>query len=348
MAQTRDEQRSWLEQVREDVVDPDRPIVDPHHHLWHGVAGDALPPYLLEDLWADTQAGHRIEQTVFMECGAEYRTDGPTHLRPVGETEFVAGLAARSEGSGRAEIAGIVAHADLRADGALLDEVLAAHEAAGGGRFRGIRQGGAHDPSATAGWLNATDDPDLYADPAFRAGVARLGHAGLSYDTWHYHLQNPGFRDLAAAVPDTQLVLDHFGSPIHVGAWADQHEEVFSDWKADMAAIAECPNVAVKLGGLAMPPNGFGWHERATPASSDEVVAAQREYYLHMIDCFGPDRCMFESNFPVDKLSLSYVVYWNAMKKLAAEFGPAEQEALFSGTARRIDRLPTPGADASR
>ena len=342
MALTRDAQRTWLDQVPEAAIDPERPIVDPHHHLWRGVAGDALPPYLLEDLWDDTGSGHRIVQTVFMECGAEYADDGPAHLRCVGETAFVAGLAARSEGSGRTEIAGIVAHADLTTDAALLDETLDAHAEAAGGRFRGIRQGGAHDATGTAGWLNATDDPELYARPAFRAGVARLGARGLSYDTWHYHPQNAGFRDLAVAVPDTQLVLDHFGSPIRVGAYAGDDAGAFAAWKADMVAIAACPNVAVKLGGLAMPPNGFGWHERERPASSDELVAAQRDYYLHMIDCFGPERCMFESNFPVDKLSLSYAVYWNAMKKLAAEFSAAEQDALFAGTARRVYRLPEP------
>lgn len=339
---TRDEQRAWLAQVQEDILDPERPIVDPHHHLWRSVPGDALPPYLLDDLWEDTTSGHRIVQTVFMECGAEYRETGPEHLRCVGETEFVTALARDSRerpGSGtrgHAEIAGIVGHVDLRLDEGLLSEALDAHVEAADGLFRGIRQGGAHDATGTAGWLNATDDPELYARPEFRRGVARLGRAGFSYDTWHYHPQNAGFRELAAAVPDTLLVLDHFGSPIRVGAHAAERDAVQAQWKRDIAAIAECPNVVAKIGGLAMPPNGFGWHERATPASSDELVAAQREWYLHAIDCFGPERCMFESNFPVDKLSLGYAVYWNAMKKLAAEFGEAERTAMFSGTARRV------------
>ncbi len=337
---TRDEQRARLARVQEEIVDPERPIVDPHHHLWRSVAGDALPPYLLEDLWEDTDAGHRVLQTVFMECGAEYDTDGPEHLRPIGETRFVAALARESRGSGRAEIAGIVGHCDLTQDPGLLREALAAHEAAGDGLFRGIRHGGAHDTTGTAGWLNATEDPELYARPAFRRGVALLGELGYSYDTWHYHMQNAGFRALAAAVPDTLLVLDHFGTPVHVGAFAADRAAVLDQWKRDIAAIAECPNVVAKIGGLAMPPNGFGWETRATPPTSDEVLAAQRDYYLHTIDCFGPERCMFESNFPVDKLSLSYVVYWNAMKKLAAEFGEAEREALFEGTARRVYRLP--------
>lgn len=337
---TRDEQRAWLAQVQEEIVDAERRIVDPHHHLWRSVPGDALPPYLLEDLWEDTGAGHRVVQTVFMECGAEYHEDGPEHLRPVGETVFVTAMARESRGSGRAEIAGIVGHCDLRRDEGEIREVLAAHEAAGDGLFRGIRQGGAHDATGTAGWLNATDDGELYADRSFREGVALLGRLGYSYDTWHYHMQNAGFRDLAAAVPDTLLVLDHFGTPVHVGDFAADRDGVLEQWKREIAAIAECPNVVAKIGGLAMPPNGFGWEQRATPPTSDEVLAAHRDYYLHTIDCFGPDRCMFESNFPVDKLSLSYTVYWNAMQKLAAEFGEAEQEALFEGTARRVYRLP--------
>lgn len=342
MALTREAQRAWLDQVVEEIVDPGREIVDPHHHLWRGVESGALPPYLLEDLWADTQSGHKVVQTVFMECGAEYRTDGPEHLRPIGETAFVTAAARESLGSGKAEIAGIIGHVELRADPGLIDEALDAHVEAADGLFRGIRQGGAFDTSGTVGWLNATDDPALYADPAFRRGVAQLGRRGLSYDTWHYHMQNAGFLELAKAVPDTQLVLDHFGTPVRVGAYETERDAVREQWKREIEAIAACPNVVAKIGGLAMPPNGFGWIERATPATSDEVVEAQREWYLHAIDCFGPERCMFESNFPVDKLSLSYAVYWNAMKKLAAGFSDAEQDAMFSGTARRIYRVDAP------
>ena len=342
MALTRETQRAWLAQVDEEVVDPAREIVDPHHHLWRGVPGGQLPQYLLEDLLEDTGSGHAVVQTVFMECGAEYREGGPDAMRCIGETEFVAAVAKESASRDGAEIAGIVGHCDLRADAGLLREVLAEHEAAGNGLFRGIRDAGAFDSTGTIGWLNATDDGDLYAREPFRAGVALLGELGYSYDTWHYHLQNDGFAALARAVPDTQLVLDHFGTPVYVGAFQDRKSEVFEAWKRQIEAIAACPNVVAKIGGLAMPANGFGWIDRECPPSSDEVVAAHREHYLHAIDCFGPDRCMFESNFPVDKMSLGYRVYWNAMKKLAAEFSDSEQAAMFAGTARRIYGLPTP------
>jgi predicted TIM-barrel fold metal-dependent hydrolase len=326
----------WLAQVDEDVVDPDQRIIDPHHHLWP--PGGALP-YGLDELHADTGSGHRVEATVFVECRAAYRPGGPEHLRPVGETEFVAQQAEASAARpGRAEIRGIVAHADLRA-GDVLDEVLDAHAAAGGHRFKGIRHAGAHDPDPGALRIPGRAPEGLYADPGFRAGVARLGERGLTYDTWHYHHQNPAFADLVAAVPGTTLVLDHFGTPLGVGRFAGRRDEVFEQWRADITAIARHPNVVAKLGGLAMPDNGFGWHERDRPATSDELVEAQARYYHHTIDCFGPDRCMFESNFPVDRFSISYRVLWNAFHKLAARYTPAERDQMFWGTAARVYRL---------
>ncbi len=162
---------------------------------------------------------------------------------------------------------------------------------------------------------------------------------GLTYETWHYHYQNQAFAQLAGSVPDTVMILDHFGTPLGVGPYADRREEIFEQWKKDIADIARCENVVAKIGGMAMPDNGFGWHQRATPPTSDEFVAAQKRYYLHTIECFGPDRCMFESNFPVDKQSLSYRTLWNAFKKIAAGFSADEKAALFRGTARRVYRL---------
>ena len=339
MALTTAEQKAWLNQVIEPIVDPAREIVDPHHHMWRGVVGGSLPPFLLEDLWDDTESGHNIKKTVFMECGTEYHTTGPAHLYPVGETEFVTAAAQASRGQGKAEIAALVAHTDLTQDPALIREVLDAHAAASKGLFRGIRHGGAHDADHVTGWLNATPISDLYQQPAFRRGVALLGELGLTYDTWHYHFQNEDYLALAQASPNTLMVLDHFGSPVRVGPFADKIDEVFDQWKKDILAISRCDNVVAKIGGLAMPCNGYGWEEGATPPTSDEVVAAQRDYYLYAIDCFGPQRCMFESNFPVDKMSLSYQVYWNAMKKLTADFSEADKHALFSGTATRVYKL---------
>jgi predicted TIM-barrel fold metal-dependent hydrolase len=326
-----------LNLVREDAIDPERPIIDPHHHLWTDAFGRT--PYVLADLWSDTGSGHRIEKTVFIECRAEYRADGPEHLKPIGETEFVARIARASrEGGGGAVIAGFVGHADLRW-GSLLREVLAAHEQAAGGLFRGIRHAGARDPHPEALSIPGRGAEGLYADPAFRQGVALLGSLGYSYDTWHYHHQNAAFAELAAAVPGTTLVLDHFGTPLGVGIYTGKREEIFEVWQRDIAAIARQPNVVAKLGGLAMPDNGFGWDRRERPASSDELVEAQARYYHHTIECFGPSRCMFESNFPVDRRSLSYNVYWNAMKKIASRYSADEQHAMFYGTGAKVYRL---------
>lgn len=324
--------QAWLDQVVEDVVDPEQRIVDPHHHLWP--AGGGLP-YGLADLQADIGSGHCVEGTVFVECHAGYRPSGPAHLAAVGETEFVAGDAAQCDPP---LIAGIVAHADLT-DGDRLDEVLDAHTEAGQGLFRGIRHAGARDPHPEALRIPGRAPAGLYADAAFRAGVARLGERHLTYDTWHYHHQNRDFADLARSVPETTLVLDHFGTPLGVGTYAAQREEIFEQWKIDIAEIATCENVVTKLGGLAMPDNGFGWDRAPRPPTSDEFVAAQERYYRHTIECFGPDRCMFESNFPVDRWSLSYRVLWNGLKKMVRDFSPAERDAMFFETATRVYRL---------
>ena len=295
-------------------------------------------PYGLDELHADTDDGHQIELTVFAECGAAHRTDGPSHLASVGETEFVAAQAALSaQRPGQATIAGIVAAADLRLDE--LDEVLDAHAAAGGELFKGIRMSGARAPEPEALMIPGRAAAGLYQDPSFLAGVHRLGQRGLTYDTWQYHHQLREFADVAAAIPDTMMILDHFSTPIGVGRFAGRLDEIFEVWKDDIAVVAEHPNVVAKIGGLAMPDNGYGWHLAERPPTSDEFVAAQRRWYLHTIEVFGPDRCMLESNFPVDRFSLSYRVMWNGLKKIVADFSPDERDAMFYGTAKRVYSL---------
>ena len=320
-----------------EILDPGREIVDPHHHLWSDARrGD----YLLADLYADTGTGHNVVQTMFVECGAGYRSRGPEHLRTVGETEWVAGIARASAAGPGPEIAGIVACADL-ALGDLLPEALDAHLAAGGGRLRGIRHGlarGSHRP----GTENAPGPAraGLAAEEPFRAGVRMLGRRGLTYESWHYHYQMGEFLEVARSAPDTRIILDHFGTPVGVGQFRARRAEIFAQSKRDVAAAAALPNVVAKLGGLAMADNGFGWDRRAEPVTAEEFAAAQREYYLHAIDCFGTERCMFESNFPVEKVSVSYPVLYNAFKLMTADFSEADKDALFSATARRVYGLP--------
>lgn len=325
---------AWLAQVEEPVIDPEREIIDPHHHLWD----QPNLSYTLEALHGDTHAGHNITKTVFIECASSYLSDGPEHLRPVGETRFVAQNAARSRAQpNQAVISAIVAHADLTHPE--LDKILDAHEDAADGLMRGIRDAGAWDPDPAALVIPPPAPKGLFARDEFRAGVARLGERGLTYDSWHFHHQNPEFRDLAAAVPGTTMILDHFGTPLGVGAYAGKRDEIFAAWKDDIAAISECPNVVAKLGGLAMPDNGFGWFGGERPPTSDELIEQQAAYYHHTIKCFGAERCMFESNFPVDRLSVGYRVLWNAFKKMARQYSDAEQNDLFGGTAARIYRI---------
>ena len=326
----------WLASVVEDVVDPERPIIDPHHHLWK--TPSMWGTYELADLWADTSSGHNVEKTVFVDCHSEYRTEGPSHLKPVGETEYVAEVATESRrDANRATIAGIVGHANMTL-GSAVEEVLVAHEQAGKGLFRGIRHAGPSDDTGTL--TNAGGRwPCPYDRKDFREGVKTLGRMGYSYDTWHFFHQNQDFLALARAVPETTMILDHFGTPLGVGAYAGRKDEIFEQWKKDIEEIAECANVHAKLGGLAMPDNGFGWDKNATPPSSNEFQEAQHPYYLHAIECFGPDRCMFESNFPVDRLSVSYQVLWNGLKKIVADFSEDENDHLFYGTASRVYRV---------
>ena len=329
------ELESWHAQVIEEIIDPERPIFDPHHHLWR-----ADMPYEIGDLWADTQTGHNIVGTVFIECGAEYRTEGPRHLRPVGETEFVRAQAEQSQKGtkpGKPPILGMVCHADLTL-GAQVDEVLQAHAAAAGGLLRGIRHSTAFYPDPPAVDRYAGRIEKLMMRDDFREGFARLAPLNLTFDAWLLHSQITELTDLARAFPETTIVFDHFGGPLGIGPYAGKQAELFPQWKADVKELAQCPNVVAKLGGLAMEINGWGWDVRDLPASSDEIVAAHRGYYLHAIDCFGPDRCMFESNFPVDKLSVSYAVIWNAFKKMTIDFNEGEKDTMFRGTATRVYR----------
>ncbi len=321
----------WLQSVREEIIDPEQRIIDPHHHLWHGRG----PGYLLEDLWQDTGSGHNVLKTVFVECHAEYLNEGPEHLKPLGETKFVDSLATISAAGPGSEISAIVAHADLTLDDRLQD-VLAAHNDLGNGRFRGIRHAGAHAEHPEALLIAGQAPEGLYENESFRSGVKTLGKLGYTFDTWHYHYQNQDFVALARSAPETVMILDHFGTPLGVGPYESQREAIFEQWKTDIAEIARCDNVVAKIGGLAMPDNGFGWHTREQPPTSDEFVSAQRDYYLHTIECFGPERCMFESNFPVDKFSLSYPVLYNGLKKIVADFSADEKDAMFYGTAARI------------
>lgn len=324
---------AWLDRLREDILDPTLPIIDPHHHLWARSGG-----YFAKELLADTGSGHNVVGTVFVQCHYGYRTNGLEHLKPVGETEFVLEVARDADqlNLGTHACAGIVGYADLQL-GEAVDEVLQAHIQAGCGRFRGIRRLTARN-DAFQTHLPALP-PYLLADPVFRAGFSRLARHGLSFDAWLYHPQIAELTDLARAFPDTAIVLDHVGGPLGVGPYRRQGEAVFSAWRGDMRALAECPNVCVKLGGLGMTVNGFDFHKQPVPPSSEALARHWRPYIENCIELFGVDRCMFESNFPVDKGMCSYAVLWNAFKRIAGSASATQKAALFHDTAARFYRL---------
>jgi predicted TIM-barrel fold metal-dependent hydrolase len=328
---------AWLAQGREEALDPALPIVDPHHHLWDFPTSR----YLLLDLLADTGSGHNIESTVFVECTAFYRADAPPELAVVGETEFVNGPAAMAAsgryGTTRA-CAGIVGYADLTR-GAVVDIVLAAHVAAGNGRFRGIRHAAGWDASDAIHNSHTNPPRELYRSAAFREGFARLKRFGLSFDAWLYHPQLADLVDLARAFPEQPIVVDHVGGALGIGPYAGKRDEIFREWQGTIRALAQCPNVFVKLGGLGMKICGFDFHKRPAPPSSEELAGLWRPYVETCIEAFGAGRAMFESNFPVDKVSCSYAVLWNAFKRLAKGTSPTEKAALFGGSARRFYRL---------
>jgi predicted TIM-barrel fold metal-dependent hydrolase len=270
-----------------------------------------------------------------------YRADGDRAFAPVGETEFVNGIAAMSASDryGPARVcAGIVGFANLRA-GAVVEKVLEAHVAAAPQRFRGIRQSTVWDSDASIKSVPMELPKALMMESGFREGFSRLARFGLSFDAWLYHPQIPELADLARAFSETTVVLDHIGAPLGIGVYAGKRDEVFSDWRRNIAELARRPNAAVKLGGLGMHVFGFGFDRAPEPVPSAQLAEAWRPYVETCIEAFGVDRCMFESNFPVDKRSCSYAVLWNAFKRIAARYSAQEKASLFHDTAVRTYRL---------
>ena len=327
---------TWLASTIEEPVEPDLPIIDPHHHLWDRPRSR----YFLDELLADT-TDHNVRQTVFVECGAMYRAEGPQVMKPLGGVEFAQGIAAQSASGRYGDIrvaTGIVGHADLRL-GAAVAEVLEAQIAVSPQRFRGIRHHASWDPHDDVPNSRIDPAPEVLGDSRFREGFARLAQYNLSFEAWLYHPQIPELTHLARAFPDTRLILNHLGGPLGIGPYASRREEVFASWRESIAVLATCPNVVAKVGGIQMPINGFGWHERPSAPNSDQLLETNRPWYEHTIEQFGHERCMFESNFPVDKLSCSYTVLWNQFKKLTVGFPAVARAAMFHDTALRVYRL---------
>lgn len=329
---------AWLAKYQaEPILEPEIPIVDTHHHLWD------MPGYryLLPDFVADIETGHNIIGTVFNDCQSMYRAEGPKEMRPVGEVEFCAGVAAMSESGryGKARIcAGIVGFADLTL-GDDVARVLEAQIKVGGGRFKGVRYAAAWDASPVIGNSHTSPAPGVYATDRFRAGMARLVALGLSLDAWVFHPQLGDVVDLARAFPQANIILCHMGGPLGYGPYAGKGAEVFARWKASMAELAKCPNVSVKLGGVTMRLAAYDYMKLERPPSSEELASYWRPYVSTCIELFGARRCMVESNFPVEKMGITYAGLWNSFKRMIKDASDDEKTAIFSGTAMRVYRL---------
>jgi predicted TIM-barrel fold metal-dependent hydrolase len=336
--QAPDEQ--WLARAAPEApLEPELPIVDPHVHYWHHKSGYK---YFVEEFARDVAAsGHKVEATVFVECNAMYRAHGPEHLKPVGETEFAVGQAAMAA-SGKytscRAAARIVAFADL-ALGERTREALEAHREAANGRLAGIRQRAKWDPDPVVRGPVCADRPHLYLEPAFIAGVRLLGEMDLTFDASIFHPQLPDVAALARACPETRIVVIHSGSPVGHSAYAGKEAEVHANWLAGMKALAQCPNVSIKMGGLLMCLGNFDFTTAEAPPSSEQLAALWRPYIEPCIELFGAGRCMVSSNFPVDKAGVPYGVMWNMFKRLAAGCSAEEKRMLFAGTAKRVYRL---------
>jgi predicted TIM-barrel fold metal-dependent hydrolase len=328
--------------TQEPTLEPEIPICDPHHHFWD-FRPQRIPyqRYLLHELADDINSGHNVRSTVFIEARSMYRADGPEEMRPVGEVEFVQGLAAASAsglyGPARAA-ATIIGHANLSL-GERVAPVLEALQAASPNRFRGIRHSVTWDPHPEVENTAAHNMPGQLARDNFRAGARVLARLGLSLEGWLYFPQLPELADLARAVPDLTIILNHIGGMIRVGPYANRDDEVLATWRKGIAAVAACPNVNIKLGGIGMPRTGFDWHARARPIGSEELAEAMAPFMRYCIEQFGPDRCMFESNFPVDKVAYSYHVLYNAFKRLSQGYSATERAAMFHDTAARVYRI---------
>ena len=327
----------WLARRSEAILEPDLPIVDPHHHLW-------VRPnysYLFPDLLADIGSGHKIHATMFEQAASMYRADGPEELKSLGETEFVCGVAAMSD-SGKFGptrcIAGMVGYVDLRL-GSRAKGLLERHIAVSDGRIRGVRNSSTWSDDPTLKPFASTAPKGLLLDKSFREGFAALVALDLTFDAWMFQTQLSDVIDLARAFPQARIVLNHVGGPLAVGPYAGKRDDAFKTWRDSIKEIAGFPNTYVKLGGLGMKMPGFDFAEKAEPPSSQDLATAWRPYIETCIAAFGPQRSMFESNFPVDKGSCSYQVLWNAFKRIAAGHSADEKTALFSGAAKKAYRL---------
>lgn len=327
-------QPEWLARRREEALEPDLPIVDPHHHIWDWL------DYGLDAFLDDLGAGHNVQATVHLESGLARNPDDPAHLQAVGETRYLVGLRddARLKQAGAPDVcAGIVGHIDLDLPEHLLEEVAAAHIEAGKGCFKGVRFNAFYHPEVS--WQEGLR-PGMTDDPVIRRNLARLGDMGLVCDVMAFHHQLGELARMAEALPDVTFVVNHYGGFLGRFAKHEGYEDGMRLWREGIEAVSRQDNVVMKLGGLTCDFfSGIQLHLLPEPPSSETIESVYRPFFDPCIEAFGADRCMFESNYPADREQVDYTILWNGFKRLAAGASVEEKASLFSGTARRIYSL---------
>ena len=326
----------WLALTTEQTLEPDIPICDPHHHFWvHRPEPVDYQRYLLPELAGDVGSGHNVRSTVFIEVRGEYRKDGPAEMKPVGEVEYVQTIAdasaAGSHGPTKAAAA-IIGHADLKLGKGVLP-VLEAMEGASPNRFRGVRHSVGWDESPE---LVNREIKGALGTNEYRSGAKVLADMGLILENSLYFHQASELADFANALPELSIVLNHIGGLVRVGPYANRDNEVLPAWRKGIEEMAKCPNIVLKLGGVGQTRFAYGWDQLEKPIGSEELAGELAPLMEHCIQQFGPDRCMFESNYPVDKISYSYNVLWNAFKRLSKGYSTTERAAMFHDTAARV------------
>lgn len=331
-------------QLEESAIDPDVPIVDTHFHLWNAMGSDYFAAQFLNDV----HTGHNVVQSVHVECDTAYDLGAAAELRPVGETRFVVNQLDTAPQRGHALAAGIIGSANLLL-GNQVKPVLEAHMEAGNGRFRGVRARTAFDHDPAAGYPGRSDFPqhNILDSAAFRQGLACLEALGLVLDVWGFHPQLPQLHDVLRHFPGLVIVLNHLGGPLGVGRYASDRDAAFRHWLQGMRAMAKLPNVHVKLSGVGVTRLGLGF-ERGN-ASSRDIAALAGRHVRECVNIFGPQRCIFGSNYPVDQVVAPYAVLINGYKTILADLSPDERNAIFCSNARRVYRLAgAAGADQDK
>jgi predicted TIM-barrel fold metal-dependent hydrolase len=348
------------DQIEDDILEPNRPIIDSHHHLWftpasaiaaieqqNTIAARALAPmyrannrYLLDEFLRDVTTGHNVRATVYVESGSMYRMSGPAEYRSVGEVEFANGIAATSASGnfGKCLVAaGIIGGVDFSV-GAQVENLLEAQMAAAAARFKGVRSPISYDEDLSilgSGILR----PHILRDEKFRSGFACLQRLGLSFDAWLFEPQLGELIELARDFPDTTIIVNHIGGPLLVGRYEGTREQRFPLWRDKISSLATCSNVFLKLGGLGTPFFGFASSLAEPRFSSEQLAVEWRPYIETCIEAFGAKRCMFESNYPVDWIAAPYAAIWNAFKRITSNASETEKNALFFDTANEVYRL---------